>query len=561
DIAVGLAAVWAFHTAFQATGKKSKTTKLRGPKSNDLFFGVSGEVFRSAGMGGMYEAWAKEYGVAYEIPMICGERRTQICDPRAAAHFFSKNTWSYKASRTEGMALSVLMLRHVPSPNNCVFSRQRRTMGPSFNSTAIRKLAPTVHKAIDKVKAAWKASIEASGNDSIVLDVQEWYVIYRKSILENCFSLDAFGIAGFSYDFNSLNGKPNAMISVFDSFAAGMPQSAFSVAVSVLTLVFPIASNIPTQRNQMLDQLHKRMTELCDALIDNANANRDTGENASTINLLLRAEEEDSGQHISREEDTLQQLRTLLVASYETTAMTMTWGLLELAWHPNIQNKLREELLSFGEPSYDELTNDFPYLDAVVQEVLRLHPSVPELTREAAEDDVIPLLDPVRTKSGEVVNSIVVERGTILSVPISCINRSDVIWGPDAKAFKPERRPEPNGITKKAREVKGHRHLLTFGDGPRSCTGKTFALAEIKTVLSMAIRNFVLEMKDGPDTKVELSRGITLRPKVVGEDGIRVPLRIRQYEGRKSALTRWFMYSWNVHLNLGGRSVECILLA
>ncbi|KAI6026817.1 hypothetical protein PISMIDRAFT_687877, partial [Pisolithus microcarpus 441] len=467
DIATGLAALWAFHTAFQATGKKSRTTKLRGPKSNDPFFGVSRELFRSADMGGMYEAWAKEYGVAYEIPMICGERRIQICDPRAAAHFFSKDTWSYRAvARRMGKGLSY--------GEGESHRRQRRTMGPSFNSTAIRKLAPTVHKAIDKVKAAWEASIEASGNDSIVLDVQK--------------CLDAFGIAGFSYDFNSLNGKPNAMISVLDSFAAGMPQSAFSVAVSVLILVFPIASNIPTQRNQMFDRLHKRMTELCDALIDNANADGDTGENASTINLLPR--------------------------------------------HPNVQKRLHEELLSFGgEPSYDQLANDFPYLDAVVREVLRLHPSVPELTREAAEDDVVPLLDPVRTKSGEIIDSIVVERGMILSVPISCINRSDAIWGPDAKAFKPERWLEPNGITKKAQEVKGHRHLLTFGDGPRSCIGKTFALAEIKTVLPMATRSFVLGMKDGPDKKVELSRGITLRPKVVGEDGIRVPLRIRQYEG------------------------------
>ncbi|KIK13269.1 hypothetical protein PISMIDRAFT_688852 [Pisolithus microcarpus 441] len=434
DIAIGLAAVWAFHTAFQATGKKSRTTKLRGPKSNDPFFGVSKELFRSADMGGMYEAWAKEYGVAYEIPMICGERRIQLCDPRAAAHFFSKDTWSYVGIKGMKAAVARRMGKGLSYGEGESHRRQRRTMGPSFNSTAIRKLAPTVHKAIDKVKAAWEASIEASGNDSIVLDVQK--------------CLDAFGIAGFSYDFNSLNGKPNAMISVLDSFAAGMPQSAFSVAVSVLILVFPIASNIPTQRNQI------------------------------------------------------------------------------------IQNKLREELLSFGgEPSYDQLTNDFPYLDAVVQEVLRLHPSVPELTREAAEDDVIPLLEPVQTKSGEIVDSIVVERGTILSVPISCINRSDAIWGPDAKAFKPERWLEPNGITEKAQEVKGHRHLLTFGDGPRSCIGKTFALAEIKTVLSMAIRNFVLEMKDGPDTKVELSRGITLRPKVVGEDGIRVPLRIRQYKG------------------------------
>ncbi|KAI5989969.1 cytochrome P450 [Pisolithus albus] len=163
----------------------------------------------------------------------------------------------------------------------------------------------------------------------------------------------------------------------------------------------------------------------------------------------------------------------------------MTWGLLELAQHPNIQNKLREELLSFGgEPSYDQLTNDFPYLDAVVQEGLRLHPSVPELTREAAEDDVIPLLDPVWTKSGEIVDSIVIERRTILSVPISRINCSDTIWGPDAKASKPERWLERNGIIKKAQEVQGYRHLLTFGDGPRSCSGKMFALAEIKELCS-----------------------------------------------------------------------------
>ncbi|KIK15804.1 hypothetical protein PISMIDRAFT_16268 [Pisolithus microcarpus 441] len=59
-----------------------------------------------------------------------------------------------------------------------------------------------------------------------------------------------------------------------------------------------------------------------------------------------------------------------------------------------------------------------------------------------------------------------------------------------------------------------------FGDGPRSCIGKTFALAEIKMVLSMAIRHFVLAMKDGPDSKVELSRGIILTPKVVASTNI-----------------------------------------
>ncbi|KAI6105296.1 cytochrome P450 [Pisolithus croceorrhizus] len=508
DIAVGLAT---------ATGKKSRTTKLRGPKSNNLLFGVSKELFESSDIGGMFEAWSKEYGVAYEIPMICGEKRIALCDPRAVAHLFSKDTWTYFGMKSLKEFVAQRLGKGLLYGEGESHRRQRRTMGPSFSSTAIRKLTPAVHKVIDKLKAAWEASIEASGGDSVVLDVQK--------------CLDSFGIAGLSYDFNSLNGKPNPMISVLDSFSEGVPQSAFSIAVTVFILFFPIAMHIPTHRNQMFGRLHKRMTELCDALIDNANANRDAGEHGSTIDLLLRAEDEDSGQRISREE-VLSQLRTMFIASYETTSMTMTWALLELARHPNIQTKLREELLSFGgEPSYDQLTNDLPYLDAIVQEVLRLHPSVPEMLREAAEDDVIPLSEPVQTKSGEFVDSIVVERGTIFTLPVSCINRSQAIWGPDAKVFRPERWLEPDGITKKAQEVKGHRHLLSFGDGPRTCIGKTFALAVIKTVLSMAIRNFVLEMKDGPDTKVELSRGLTLRPKIVGEEGIRVPLRIRHYKG------------------------------
>ncbi|KAI6127348.1 cytochrome P450 [Pisolithus croceorrhizus] len=522
DITVGLATVWALRTVFQATGKKSRTTQLRGPKSNNLLFGVSKELFESTDMGGMFEAWSKEYGVAYEIPMIYGEKRIALCDPRAVAHLFSKDTWAYFGMKGMKEAVARRIGKGLLYGEGESHRRQRRTMGPSFNSTAIRKLTPAVHKAIDKMKAAWEASIEASGGDSVVLDVQKWM---------NYVSLDSFGIAGLSYDFNSLNGKPNPMISVLDSFAEGVPQSAFSIAVAVLILFFPIAMHIPTHRNQMFDRLHRQMTELCDALIDNANANRDAGEHVSTINLLLRAEDEDSGQRISREE-VLSQLRTMLIASYETTSMTMTWALLELARHPNIQTKLREELLSFGgEPSYDQLANDLPYLDAVVQEILRLHPSVPELLREAAEDDVIPLSELVQTKSGEFVDSIVVERGTIFTLPVSCINRSEAIWGPDAKVFRPERWLEPDGITKKAQEVKGHRHLLSFGDGPRTCIGKTFALAVIKTELSMAIKNFVLEMKDGPDTKVELSRGITLRPKIVGEEGIKVPLRIRRYRG------------------------------
>ncbi|KAI6037495.1 cytochrome P450 [Pisolithus marmoratus] len=527
DIAIGLATVWVLCVAIHTTGKKSRKTKLRGPKSPSLLFGVGRELFESSDMGAMFEAWSKEYGVAYEIPMLCGQRRTVLCDPKAVAHLLAKDTWSYVIIPGLKAIIAKRFGRdHVPIPDYCI-SRQRRSIASSFNSTALRKLSTVIYKSVERARTAWEASIDANGGGSVVLDVQKWHVVYNtlETVHLILLSLDTFGIAGFTYDFGSLDGKPNAMISVLDAIGAALPRSFISIAVSLLAFLFPILMDVPTKQNKIFEELHDRMSEICDTLINNAT--KDTDDQVSTIGLLLKAEDDDSSQHITREE-----MRTLVLASYETTATAMTWALIELARHPDIQTKLRQELLSLGgEPSYDQLINDLPYLDAILQETLRVHPPVPELVRQADEDDVIPLSEPVRTKSGEVVDSIAVERGTVITIPVSCLNQAEAIWGPDARVFRPERWLEADGITKKAQELKGHRHLLTFGDGPRICLGKLFAIVEIKTVLWVVIKNFVLEMRDGPNTKVEITRGLTLRPRIAGEDGIKVPLKVRQYKG------------------------------
>ena len=64
------------------------------------------------------------------------------------------------------------------------------------------------------------------------------------------------------------------------------------------------------------------------------------------------------------------------------------------------------------------------------------------------------------------------------------MNRSAAFWGEDAKVFRPSRWLEDadgqNGIPAKAKEIPGHRHLLTFVDGPRTCLGKNFAVTEFK---------------------------------------------------------------------------------
>ena len=68
-------------------------------------------------------------------------------------------------------------------------------------------------------------------------------------------------------------------------------------------------------------------------------------------------------------------------------------------------------------------------------------------------------------------------------MPIRMVNRSCAFWGADAKAYRPERWLEEDGPPAGARGVAGHRHLLSFSDGARTCLGKSFALAEFKVRL------------------------------------------------------------------------------
>ena len=83
------------------------------------------------------------------------------------------------------------------------------------------------------------------------------------------------------------------------------------------------------------------------------------------------------------------------------SSVATTWALFALTKHPEVQEKLRAELLSIAtdNPTMDEL-NALPYLDHVVRETMRLHPPVPSTMRVATQDDVMPLEKPVKDEDG-----------------------------------------------------------------------------------------------------------------------------------------------------------------
>ena len=90
-----------------------------------------------------------------------------------------------------------------------------------------------------------------------------------------------------------------------------------------------------------------------------------------------------------------------MVAGHETTSTGTTWALFALTQRPDVQRKLREELLAFptDTPTMDQL-QALPYLDAVVRETMRVHAPVPNTIRVAMKDDIIPLNEPFVDRTG-----------------------------------------------------------------------------------------------------------------------------------------------------------------
>ncbi|KAI9059020.1 cytochrome P450 [Trametes sanguinea] len=520
-------AVYVLYKIAHSFARRSRTTPLAGPPSTSWIFGIrkAGNDTQDAAI--MYEEWAEQYGPVYRVPAPFGSTRVILTDPKAIAHFYAHETFTYVQTKLSRVAIENLFGRGLLWAEGESHKRQRKAISPAFSNVAIRRLTSVFYDSVYKLKSSWDTQLATV--DTVTIDVQKWM---------NHVSLDSIGIAGFSHDFGSLEGKYSSVADVFDKMGFIKPNiiSAFTI---IFGNFFPILWKIPTPMRRLQQQLNKAMEEIATVLLENTRREmKGLGEKGheekSIIGLLIKAEDTDSSLRMSQEE-IMAQMKVLILAGYETTSISLTWALIELCRKPEKQARLREELkeqFPNSDPTWEQLTNGagLHYLDAVVHEILRLHAPLAMTSRMAAKDDVIPLSQPLRLPNGELTDHVAVPAGQHITVPIAAINTSTKFWGEDAREFRPERWLTPQGIPKKAQEVQGHRHLLTFVDGPRMCLGRGFALAEFKAVLGVLIKNYTFELPNGPDTAIEYTRGVLPRPRVAGEQGACVPMRVRRVE-------------------------------
>ncbi|KAG1778181.1 cytochrome P450 [Suillus placidus] len=502
--------------------QRQRTTRIRGPQSPNWLFGFAKTLLDSTATTELYQQWATEYGPVFKVPGVFGQSKVILWDPKAISHFFARDTWLYNQTPFNKIAVRNTIGRGVLWADGESHKRQRKALNPAFSAAAIRSLTYVLHDAAHKTVIAWDGEIESNQiTHCAVIDVQRWM---------NHISLDSAGIGILSHDFGALDGNDSDVLHVLNAFSS---SSDVSNNLVILAQNFPSILKLPLPRTQFARRFTLIIGKICQEMLSRTRKEKETGGaeqgDKSCLGLLLKAEKSGESAGLTPQE-ALDEARVLLLAGFETTAGN--WALVELAQNPGIQTKLRDECLEFGPtPSYDDLTNKLPYLDAVVNEVLRLHAPLKEIPRSATQEDVIPLSEPMRTAAGNFTESVCIPKGTVVVIPLAALNCSVSMWGPDAKAFKPSRWFEGDEGTHGAREaLHGYRHLMTFGDGARMCLGRLFALTEMKAVLFVLVRNFAFEMADGPGVQVVENLGILPRPRVAGSAASSVPLRVRRYE-------------------------------
>ena len=205
------------------------------------------------------------------------------------------------------------------------------------------------------------------------------------------------------------------------------------------------------------------------------------------LSLLMAAQDEE-GNHLSNQE-LRDELMALLVAGHETTATSLTWAMYWIHALPEVKQKLISELRSLSDPSDASQMLSLPYLSAVCNETLRIHP-------------VAMLTFPRQVETPLEVGGYQFSPGDLLMGCIYLLHQREDLY-PQPQQFRPERFLE--------RKFSPY-EFMPFGGGARRCIGAALAQCEMKVVLGTIVNSMELSLLN--DRPVQPARrGVTLGQK------------------------------------------------
>lgn len=493
-------------------------------------------------------AWHRDHGpiVRYFLPL--GAERLSVAGDEALKRVLLRNPYNYPKPMRVRKWMGRVLGNGVLLAEGAEHVHQRRILTSAFSSSSIRTLMPVFWEKALLMSKHWDQEIDLAasstagpankGVESKTIEVQDW--------MNRC-TLDIIGTAMFGTDIDSLR-QPETPLR--QAYRLVFSFDMASRILHVINAFIPSSRYLPNKMNRDIDTSRDIILDKATEIIRSkyyeedvvkeekrGEEEKEEGECGSNqgyaqgvkqkskdiISLIARASRklESEGEQGLSFETMRDQIMTFLGAGHDTTAASISWTLHILSKHPDIQERLRDEirqcipmLFDRTAATADDAKDNFedsvtrmtaalagmspdqlPYLHNVCRESLRYLPPIPLTVRQSVDAD---------TFSGYHIPA-----GTPVYIFPSVVNRLPAYWGPTADQFDPDRWDLPvskraaTSASDGAAEVVGSPNIggrsvsngsssgfMTFLQGPRGCIGRKFAETEIKVLLCVLLSRY-----------------------------------------------------------------------
>ncbi|KAF8217266.1 cytochrome P450 [Mycena galopus ATCC 62051] len=352
---------------------------IPGPPSPSWIFGHMLQLLLPLQYGQYEFVWLKLYGPVYTLKGCLGQRRLMVSDPFALQYILNSPYFIHGPVQEK---LGILLF----GKNNLHVLQGV----PAFTAAVVRSYMPLFEKIARQMTEELE---EFSGQSN---DMCTWMSNVSLSVI----SEDAIG----------------TYMPWLLSVVTYLPTSAFRTIHKARYLADWLGTRVVREKLEAAKQGLDVDNDIYGMLL-----------NSKASSRALSAEQ------------IIEQTGLILTAGQDTTANTMTFGLVELAKQPDLQEQLRNEIHSTLAASRTPAYDSMPLLNAFIKEVLRMYPGEPITDRIALENMVLPLADSITSSRGETISHILIRKGQSVTLGIGSYQRLESRWGADAHTFKPSR--------------------------------------------------------------------------------------------------------------------------
>ncbi|KEF53868.1 uncharacterized protein A1O9_10270 [Exophiala aquamarina CBS 119918] len=403
----------------------------------------------------------KKYG-----PLVrTGPNEVITNDPKALEVFYGIGSKFPKAYFYRAFAQpDVWGINAFSALDNATHSRLARYISAAFSMTSIVEL----ELYVDNSLAYFIGKLEEFAKSGVHVNMSQWFQWYAFDVVGELTLSTRFGFMEKGVDIDGTT----KVIDFFNGYATFVGQA---FPYHWLLLGNPLVRMFLKAPAGVLIEVSKFTAAEVKARQGRPTNRRDM------LSRFLKAHEKHPAEFPM--DDVLRTCSMTLTAGSDTTGIALSATLYHVLKNPKVYAKLKDEIdqaidnRKVSTPSKFREIQELPYLQAVLKEAMRFHPSVA---------DILPR---VVSEGGCTIAGRFLPPGTRVGVNPYVLHRDKDIFGDDADDFRPERWLERD-------EKLMQRYMLQFGQGSRICVGRHISILELNKTLVEVIRNFNIELTD-----------------------------------------------------------------